>query len=996
VAKLLDDGLQIWTDYEAAGGTHLHTIAGAEELQDFVTVNGREELTLRLPRNDVAWDDIAKRKVIRVEFDDGTIDEYRIARFDELHSTRQYTGEVIGEGAIMEMNGPGLCELVYDSGDVVQAFELLGMTVDDYLDEVILPAGPSWITKGTVDPTDLVDLTYEHFTPLRALQALLDATGTERHLIRQAGGAYEINVLDQRGGAASVPVIQLGKNLRSSARETDDRETRTRIYPVGVESEEGQARLQDARFEVTARDLGADTVVMEITQRDRTIKAAWQDDALDGFYIGNPDGTQLQEILSSVNSTGKVEVADASLYAVGEELQFYETAAGKRLAFLEDQDQTSSDTDRRPESIVYNDVPPARNLIPNPRLDAYTGGNPDDWSDVGTPTTVAETTAFEFRDIGSASLQVICNAADEGVECDAVTIVPTDDNPYFTAYVKIWIASGRVRLQLDHSVIGIFPPLEAGDDRLGLATSSVTGRWVELIIQPGTENLLPAGTVNLQVLSEGDAAEFYVDGAMLTQTASLMPFTDGQPAVELWDRAAQRFLGELVSTEVTRYTLGVADLSDLVLPFDALTVGGDVELEDPDLGIDVTTRMKSLRRDLLRPAMVSMELDKLRGRFTETAIRRRRRRRVDTNVEETLTLSNLLLDLDAGDGSLRIVFNSSIGVAAVKYDTSTSAQPTRADAIAGTSVAITTRSSRVVTSLQFTPGDTLFVTIVPTSSTGATGKQGPTYELSINVPPRGPQVTAIELLIDETDGDVLMRIELNEEVASIRYATAVGATPAWMSDATVEAGTIVNGTGSIDVLLGAATISAGETLRVRVAPYNLVDGLGPIAGATEHGPIAANEKAWRPQRGAITHKIRIPFADILPLQDTNDWGVVDSPNFLHPGVASAAQAFYSALVMPAGVTITDVSFRGYRQTTDDSIDVLFKRVDDDGAPTTLATLAHDTTGWQTKSASISEVVGASLMYVFRLLLFSDAAATDSRHLWFEVEYTRADDVNDSY
>jgi len=743
--KLLDDGLQIYTDFEGAGGTHLYTVPRAALLEDYVIINGREELRLGLPRNEDAWDHIAKRRVVRVEFDDGTIDEYRIASYDEVHSAKEYRGEVVCEGAIMELNGPGLCELIYDSGDVIHTFELLSMSVTEHLDEVILPAGPSWITRGTVDPTELVDVTYDRFTPLRALQALLDFTVTERHLIRQAGGAYQINVLDQRGGAASTAVIVLGKNLRSAARQTDDRETRTRIYPVGVESDQGQARLQDARFIVTARDLGADTVVMEITQRGRTVKAVWQDDALDGWYIGNPDGTQLQVILSSVAADGKVEVADASLYAVNEELQFYEDNGPiKRLAFLEDQDQTSSDTDRRPESVIYNDLGPARNLVPSPRLDAYTAGDPDNWSSIGTPTTKEEITTFAFRDIGASSLHMVCDAADEGIECDAITITPTADNPYFTAWVKIWIVSGRVRFQLDHSVSGVFPPLEAVTGAPPLAISSVTGRWVEIIIQPGTEHLLEAGTVKLEVRSEGDAAEFYLDGAMLTQTSALTPFTDGQPAVELWDRAAQRFLGSLVSTEQLRYTIGVADLSDLVLPYDALTVGADVEVEDPDLGIDVTgIRMKSLRRDLLRPALVMMELDAMRGRFTESAVRRRERFRVSLSVEASLTLTGYVVAVRAKDGDAILVFTASLGVAAVKWETSNSAQPSRADALAGNSTAVSPGNSRIVTGDQFLPGETVYVTAVPTDSAGATGKQGPTYEGSTVVPDRESIITRL-------------------------------------------------------------------------------------------------------------------------------------------------------------------------------------------------------------------------------------------------------------
>lgn len=996
--KLLDDGLQIWDDFEGAGGAHLYTVPGAALLEDFVVVNGREELTLELPRNEDAWDHIAKRRIIRVEFEDGTIDEYRIATFEEQHSTRQFNGRVVAEGAIMELNGPGLCELVYDSGDVVHAFELLSMTATEHLDEVILPAGPSWITRGTIDPTDLVDLTYDRFTPLRALQALLDSTVTERHLIRQAGGAYQINVLDQRGGSASTAVVVLGKNLRSSARQTDDRKTITRLYPVGVDSDSGQARLQHARFVVTSRDLGADWVVLEVTQRGRTVKAAWQDDALNGLRVGNPDGTELQLISDSVNSNGRVFVPDASLYAVSDELQLYETAGGKRLAFLEDNTKTSSDTDRRPESTVYDDLPPARNFAPNPRLDQYTAGNPDDWTDVGTPTTVAEDTQFKFHDIGSSSLQVVCDAADEGVECANITLVPSDDSPYFTAWIKIWIVSGRVRFQLDHSLLGVFPPLDSDQGSKKLAISSLKGAWVELIIQPGTQNLLTAGTVQLQVLSEGGAAEFFIDGAMLTQTAALTPFFDGQPAIELWDRAAQRFLGSLVSTETRRYTIGVADLSDTTAPFDALTVGADVELEDPNLAIDVTTRLKSLRRDLLRPALVVMELDALRGRFTETAIRRRERRRVSVDVEESLTLTDFYIEFAPADGQLILVFTPSPAVKAIKFDSSMSARPTRADAIAGTSITVLGGNIRFATALRFTPGDLVLVTAVPTDATGAGGKQGHTYEASSVAPPRGPQVTQVDLLIDETDGAVIVWMEINEEVASIRYATAVGATPSWPTDANVEAGTVVNATTAVDVTLAAGTIGPAETLRVRAAPYELANGVGST-GAGEHGPIAAQEVAWRPQRGAITHTIRVPFGDLVPLDDSTSW--VFAQAALGPNVTGSIQTFVGPVLVPPGITITNVAARMWLDGVDGVVaSCRFSRVLEDATFATIQFLNLTTTdAWTTVSAAISEVVATDRLYTLTVSLHVAAGgnvALDARFMFFEFTYTRDDDVNDSY
>ena len=261
-----------------------------------------------------------------------------------------------------------------------------------------------------------------------------------------------------------------------------------------------------------------------------------------------------------------------------------------------------------------------------------------------------------------------------------------------------------------------------------------------------------------------------------------------------------------------------------------------------------------------------------------------------------------------------------------------------------------------------------------------------------------PEVTSLEMLLDETDGSMLVRVEVNGDVGSIRHVNAVGTPASWPTDANVEAGTIVNGAGPFDITLAASTLDPLETIRLRVVPYINTGGVGP-ANATQHGPIADQERAWRPQRGAITHKIRIPYAEVFPFGDTTNWSTAVDPAYLNQSVVGVTQIYTVSIVMPPGVTMTQASLRGYRNDTLDVVTASLNRLSDTGALTAIVLLTHDAaSGWQTKSATISEVVSETSVYValISLKVSSGGNVNDARFLWFEITYDRNDDVNDSY
>lgn len=103
-------------------------------------------------------------------------------------------------------------------------------------------------------------------------------------------------------------------------------------------------------------------------------------------------------------------------------------------------------------------------------------------------------------------------------------------------------------------------------------------------------------------------------------------------------------------------------------------------------------------------------------------------------------------------------------------------------------------------------------------------------------------VTSLVLDGDSEDGSVDVRVEAAGNVASYRYAFTTGTDPARPTDAAVEGGTVRTISGTDEFTLAAGTVSPGERIRFRIAPYENANGTGPN-GATDHAAFV--ERAWK-------------------------------------------------------------------------------------------------------------------------------------------------------
>lgn len=217
------------------------------------------------------------------------------------------------------------------------------------------------------------------------------------------------------------------------------------------------------------------------------------------------------------------------------------------------------------------------------------------------------------------------------------------------------------------------------------------------------------------------------------------------------------------------------------------------------------------------------------------------------------------------------------------------------------------------------------------------------------------------------DGSVDVALNGTEDTQSWRYATSTSAMP---SDATAEAGTVVSGRQA--VVNVAAALTLGQTIYVKAVPFAYTGGNGPP------GPTVGATQTR--QNKATSKTLRIPAHELVPSSET-------VPYFLVAYLEAAdttERVFYGPIVLPKGVTITGVSARMNRGAVGCIAVTKVHRVDD-ATMTTLATLTHDTTGWQTKSASFSEAVG-DYIYIAQVNLKKATGSDAALFAWLEVAY----------
>lgn len=739
--------IEIWSDVEANAGTIQTVISDWSTSEEtFELETGKEVMLLTMLRNSEAWSDIQHRRVLRTVLSDGSYDEWRIADVDDALSERGGESAVLPCESIRYDLGSRIIERIESDGRAHGVFTLLSLSPEEHTD-FLLGFAPSYFTKGTIDPTKDEDLQYENDSPLSALSELQNLTGTEIEIERNGTTDYLVHLRTEIASNQEKAYLRQRKNVTAIRRRSKVDKLANRVYPVGQTIDGVQATMAEATWEVASV---ASNVIGFLGSPFAF------DDQLNTYYLEKTSAA-LTQVNDTDSGAQTVTVADGSSISVGEKLRFKRNATGDDLTFLED--PASIVTFGQVARVVSrSDIPLIENLVANAFFSDFTAGDPDDWNDVGTPTSVTENTDELFTRFGGSSAHVVAAADGDGIVSDAIVIAPTAARPFFSAQVALFIVSGSVQFRLiDDTNSQEYP--DEDDDQ---ARSNKANVWVDRLAIEGIDlNVVASTSAKLEIKAVGGAAEFYVDAAQLEQmAASATNYNAARASVDLWN-AANAYLTPF-SQPLVDFDVAVLDLERAYpddFQFDELVLGGTVQVTVDSLDLDFSTRIKTIVREKEVPGatriVLSNKLDDLSGRLGTPGRRPREELEKDLGTSQVATFKDFRGYINAaGDLVITYRLNAPHGLS-VAYAYSGTAQPTRASVLDGSHVNFATNNASsaeelvVASALAPNPEDIAYITMVAYPGAAVAGFPGEMVQQLFRVSVSGAQIADGTIIADK-------------------------------------------------------------------------------------------------------------------------------------------------------------------------------------------------------------------------------------------------------
>ena len=138
----------------------------------------------------------------------------------------------------------------------------------------------------------------------------------------------------------------------------------------------------------------------------------------------------------------------------------------------------------------------------------------------------------------------------------------------------------------------------------------------------------------------------------------------------------------------------------------------------------------------------------------------------------------------------------------------------------------------------------------------------------------------------------------------------------------------------------------------------------------------------------FTRTLHVGHAELVPESESESWTFKTGQ--VEPGAVNTIASWYASIVLPIGVTISTFRARFRRETTSDVATAAIYETSNIGTGSLLVLLTHDTTGWQTKTGSLSQVVAADKIYTVKVTLKGVAAVLDARFVFVDIDYDRGD------
>lgn len=605
---------EVWTD--VVGNSGVRTVVAipclsCQTVEQFEGIVVTPSLTLTVFREWADRAELVVRRVIRLLFDDGSFDEYRIA------------GLIDGSGAdgIVTVTGAGMIldlaegvNLVRQTTTVATALRvpLVGTPTDNLT--TIAAFAPAWWAVGTVTPTSVVDVTVTNATPLAAAivvaTAANTATGVTYELSARRNGTsgYYLD-LTVYNAAAAIPDVRTGKNLVQLKRDQRVVDLVTRVVPM---ASDGERALKDNWWAITA--VVANTYI-EITDVIGGLSPLVDAGALDGYYVADVTGGTHDITGSSVQSstTARCTMASTANLVVGQWCQLVANATPDPLYAV---DSPTLQTIYGVRLATVPGVPPYyTNHFKNADLRDGSATVPTDWTVTGSGTWTRTTTVGEWVTGGAAykwpgytgsntSLSTVGRTHLDAFAAPLYDYVHGYARMYATAWASLGTASNYVAMYLE----GYSPTYVALD---GTSPQFDTlNEWREIRWKLPWTSATGGANITFEIfLWNGDAWRGRVDcvyayvqrRTLASPPDSTQPFFRGSGgAINV-----QAALGRLRNTTAPKtYTVTLRDLHRFdatIWSGDQVVHGGTCNVTDSDLGATAALRAVSVTTNHLQP-----------------------------------------------------------------------------------------------------------------------------------------------------------------------------------------------------------------------------------------------------------------------------------------------------------------------------------------------------------------------------------------------------------
>jgi hypothetical protein len=434
---------------------------------------------------------------------------------------------------------------------------------------------------------------------------------------------------------SELALLTYGRKIRSVERDLDARQLATRIFPRGGDEDGFHFTMADHRWEVAAVD--GPWVTLAPDADGPPIRFP---DQLNGLLATKYPTSAAWRVIATDEVGQRVELEDVpDTLEAGDHVQFRQggicqPTAGD-LVYL----------DRPPALATYAgiwegvhdrvDIPPVNNLAPNPWFEEWIttfnhpNGRPVDWSNrqgfIISP--FEQVSAEAFRRFGHYSVGVGFGGFNPfaGIESSWIDVHPTAARPYFSVQASFFIVSGVVALELVLDLAGdgsttitvpdpALPVVEEPRGRADVRSNEFrkAGIWTEAGIggldfwDDPEWGAVQRVRIRLRRGAADEAARFYLDAVQFTQEhAGVGVWHDRLASNALWHAAndALEHRGEPLAT----YSVRPLDLfreDPAAFRHDELVRGSRVRVRDVPLGIDVTTRIEEISRDLTETGQV--------------------------------------------------------------------------------------------------------------------------------------------------------------------------------------------------------------------------------------------------------------------------------------------------------------------------------------------------------------------------------------------------------